>query len=102
MYYRMPYRMSPGKFFLMLAAACVPIIGQIVLTLLILKGSRSRLSSILWIVAVWLVPHLGPLAYVLFGQPGVSKRMRLTTLLVLVAVALVGFLLSAVVYALLH
>jgi len=102
MYYRMPYRMSPGKFFLMCASACVPIIGQIVLTVLILKGSRSRLSSILWIVAVWLVPHLGPLAYVLFGQPGVSKRMRLTTLLVLVAVALVGFLLSAVVYALLH
>jgi len=91
-----------GKFLLLLVAAFVPLIGQIVLSVLILKEARSRLSTILWIVVVWLVPNLGPLAYVLFGQQGVSMRRRLTVLLVLTAVAVVGFLLQALVYALLH
>jgi Phospholipase_D-nuclease N-terminal len=94
--------MSSGKFILLLLVACVPLIGQIVLTVLILKGARSRPSGILWAVAVWLVPHLGPLAYVLFGQPGTSMQIRLIAPLVLVAVALAGFLLVAAVYALLH
>jgi hypothetical protein len=102
MYYRMRYRMPFGEFLLLLVLACVPFVGQIVLTVLILKESRSRLSTILWIIVVWLVPNLGPLAYVLFGQPGVSTRMRLTVLLVLVVVALVGFLLQALLYALSH
>lgn len=102
MYYTMRPRVPLGKFLALLALALAPVIGQIVLTILILKEASSRLGSFAWIAVVWMVPHLGPLAYVLFGLPGVSRRQRITTLLVLLTVALVGFLLSAAVYALLH
>lgn len=101
MYYRTRYRIASGKFLLLLILAFVSILGQVVLTLQILKD-RSGLSAILWIAAVWLAPPLGPLAYVLFGMPGVSNRMRLLGLLVLLGFALVGFILAAMGHALLH
>jgi len=85
-----------GKYLLLCFLACLPFVGQIILTVLILQESRASARALLWIAVVWLVPNLGPLAYVLLGRPELSGRQAFTTLLVLLVLALVGLLLLAV------
>lgn len=86
---------SLGKYLLLGFLACLPLVGQIILTILILQESRSRASALLWILAVWLMPYLGPFAYVLLGRPELSGRQAFTILLALAVLALVGLLLFA-------
>ncbi len=73
-----------------------PVVGQMLITLLILNEARSRLSIVLWVILVWVIPIFGPLAYVLLGKPGMLWRQRLFILLVLLIFILLVLLIYAV------
>jgi hypothetical protein len=51
----------------------VPIVGHIILTLMIIQDDLSDLEKVIWLIAVWLGPVIGPLLYLLVGQ----RRNRL-------------------------
>ncbi len=53
---------------LFLIIVFLPLVGQIILTLMIFEDEHSPSMTILWLVVVWLIPFLGPLMYLLFGQ----------------------------------
>jgi len=91
-----------GKYLPLLLLAAIPFVGQIILTILILQEFRSRTSAILWIMLVWLVPYLGPFAYIVLGNQGVSRVQYRTILLVLTLIALLGVVLGAVGLAVRH
>jgi hypothetical protein len=55
--------------------------------MVILNEARARLSVVLWIILVWMIPIFGPLAYALPGFPGRLRRQRLVMLLVLLICA---------------
>jgi hypothetical protein len=46
----------------------IPLLGQIVLSIDILREKLSIGERFLWLPAVWLFPVLGPLLYLLLGQ----------------------------------
>lgn len=70
-------RTSSGGGCLSLVAAViiilVPIVGDIACTVFILNDDLSTVEKVLWIVAVWLLPWIGRLLYLLVGQ----RRNRL-------------------------
>ncbi len=70
-------RTSSGGGCLSLAAAViiilVPIVGDIACTVFILNDDLTVVEKVLWIVAVWLLPWIGRLLYLLVGQ----RRNRL-------------------------
>jgi hypothetical protein len=51
----------------------IPIVGDIACTVYILGDDLSTVEKVLWILAVWLLPWVGRLLYLLVGQ----KRNRL-------------------------
>jgi hypothetical protein len=51
----------------------VPIVGDIACTIFILNDDLSTMEKVLWIIAVWLLPWIGRLLYLLVGQ----RRNRL-------------------------
>jgi hypothetical protein len=53
---------------LFLVIVFLPLVGQIILTLMIFEDEHSPSGSLLWLLVVWLLPFLGPLMYLLFGQ----------------------------------
>ena len=53
---------------LFLVIVCFPILGQIILTLMIFEDAHRLSGTVLWLAVVWLIPFLGPLLYLLFGQ----------------------------------
>lgn len=73
----------------MLIMTCFAFIGYGLVTALHFQESRSRLRFLLWGMVIWLVPILGPIFYVLLGDPHMTVRRRLTMLLALAAFALV-------------
>jgi hypothetical protein len=46
----------------------VPVVGHIILTIMVFEDDHSLASAALWLAVIWLIPFLGPLLYVLFGQ----------------------------------
>ena len=45
-----------------------PLVGHIILTLMILGDDLTTGEKILWLIAIWAVPVVGPLFYLLLGQ----------------------------------
>jgi Phospholipase_D-nuclease N-terminal len=80
-----------GKSLLEMVIACIPLLGQLRLTFLIVQEKRGEWSQGLWLIAVWLLPYGGPLAYLLLGRTG-RRGEAWISLLVLIA-AFVVFLL---------
>lgn len=58
-----------------LSLVCIflPLIGHILLTFMIANDYMTLTEKIIWLVAVWAIPVLGPLLYLLVGQ----RRNRL-------------------------
>lgn len=80
-----------GKALLEMVFACIPFIGQIGLTFMILKEKRGEWTVGPWLVAVWLLPYGGPLAYLLLGRPG--RRLEAWISLLILVLAFLVFLL---------
>ncbi|WP_069805172.1 PLD nuclease N-terminal domain-containing protein [Thermogemmatispora onikobensis] len=53
---------------LFLIIVFVPIVGHIIETFMILEDDHSAAGKLLWLAVIWLIPFLGPLLYLLFGQ----------------------------------
>lgn len=53
---------------LFLVLVFVPVVGHIILTMMVLEDDHSLAGTSLWLVMIWLLPFLGPLLYLLFGQ----------------------------------
>jgi hypothetical protein len=58
---------------LILVSVFLPLIGHILLTFMIANDYMTLTEKIIWLVAVWAIPVLGPLLYLLVGQ----RRNRL-------------------------
>lgn len=61
---------------LVFVTVAIPIVGHIILTFMIVQDDLSTLEKVLWLIAVWAIPFLGPLLYLALGQ----KRNRLLAL----------------------
>jgi hypothetical protein len=46
----------------------VPILGHIIATIMLFEDDHSAAGTVLWLALIWLVPFLGCLLYLLFGQ----------------------------------
>ncbi len=46
----------------------LPIIGQVILTLMVFEDQHSPSAMLLWLVLIWVIPFFGPFLYLLFGQ----------------------------------
>lgn len=59
----------------LVAIVCIflPVVGHIILTVMIVRDELSVGHKIVWLLAVWLVPFVGPFLYLLVGQ----RRHRL-------------------------
>jgi hypothetical protein len=60
-----------GCFFnslLFLVIVFVPLVGQIIETVMVLQDQHSPLGMLFWLLIIWLVPFVGPFLYLLFGQ----------------------------------
>lgn len=53
---------------LFLIIVLFPILGQVILTIMVFEDEHSPMGTLLWLVLIWLVPFVGPLLYLLFGQ----------------------------------
>ncbi len=54
---------------LFLVIVFIPVVGHIIETFMVLEDDHSTAGTILWLVVIWSTPFLGPLLYLLFGQP---------------------------------
>jgi hypothetical protein len=45
-----------------------PVVGQVLLTFMVLGDELTAAEKILWLIAIWAVPIIGPLFYLLLGQ----------------------------------
>ena len=60
-----------GCFFntlLFLIIVFIPVVGHIIETIMVLQDEHTGLGMLLWLLLIWLVPFVGPLLYLLFGQ----------------------------------
>lgn len=53
---------------LFLVIVFVPIVGHIILTVMVLEDDHSPAGMLGWLLFIWLIPFIGPLCYLLFGQ----------------------------------
>ena len=53
---------------LFLVIVFIPIVGHIIETVMILQDDHSPIGMLGWLLLIWLVPFVGPLLYLLFGQ----------------------------------
>ena len=58
---------------LLLVVVLIPVVGHIILTIMILRDDLSTVEKLLWIILVWVLPIVGPLLFLIFGQ----RRNRL-------------------------
>ncbi|MBV9712493.1 MAG: PLDc_N domain-containing protein [Ktedonobacteraceae bacterium] len=60
-----------GCFFntlLFLVIVFIPGVGHIIETVMILQDDHTPVGMLAWLLLIWLVPFIGPLLYLLFGQ----------------------------------
>lgn len=60
-----------GCFFnslLFLVIIFIPLVGHIIETVMVLQDDHSSLGMLGWLLVIWLIPFIGPLLYLLFGQ----------------------------------
>lgn len=53
---------------LFLVLVFIPVLGHIILTVMVLQDDHSPLGMFIWLLFIWLVPVVGPLCYLFFGQ----------------------------------
>lgn len=53
---------------LFLIIVFVPLLGHIIETVMVLQDDHTPLGMLAWLLVIWLLPFLGPLLYLLFGQ----------------------------------
>lgn len=53
---------------LFLICVFVPVVGHIIETIMVLEDEHSPSGTILWLAIIWLIPFVGALLYLLFGQ----------------------------------
>ncbi|HEY4382937.1 MAG TPA: PLD nuclease N-terminal domain-containing protein [Ktedonobacteraceae bacterium] len=46
----------------------IPIVGHIIETVMVLQDDHSPIGMVVWLLIIWLIPFVGPLLYLLFGQ----------------------------------
>jgi len=46
----------------------IPVVGHIIETIMVLEDDHSLAGKALWLAVIWLIPFIGPLLYLLFGQ----------------------------------
>ena len=61
---------------LFLVIVFLPLVGQFILTLMVLEDGHSPSGTVLWLVVIWAIPFIGPLMYLLFGQQS-ARRGRI-------------------------
>jgi hypothetical protein len=60
-----------GCFFntlLFLVIVLIPGVGHIIETVMIIQDDHKPVGMLAWLLLVWLIPFVGPLLYLLFGQ----------------------------------
>ena len=57
---------------LFLIIVFIPLVGHVIETVMVLQDDHSAVGILGWLLIIWLIPFLGPLLYLLFGQ----KRTR--------------------------
>lgn len=53
---------------LFLIIVFIPLVGHIIETVMVLQDDHSPLGMLGWLLVIWLIPFIGPLLYLLFGQ----------------------------------
>ena len=53
---------------LFLIIVFIPLLGHIIETVMVLQDDHSPLGMLGWLLVIWLIPFIGPLLYLLFGQ----------------------------------
>jgi hypothetical protein len=43
-------------------------VGHIIETVMVLQDDHSPVGMLVWLLIIWLIPFVGPLLYLLFGQ----------------------------------
>ncbi len=46
----------------------IPVVGHIIETVMVLQDEHTGLAMLGWLLVIWLIPFIGPLLYLLFGQ----------------------------------
>lgn len=64
-----------GNTLLFLIIVFIPIVGHIIETIMVLEDDHSPAGTALWLAVIWLIPFIGPLLYLLFGQTGPRRVM---------------------------
>ena len=60
-----------GCFFnslLFLLIVFIPLLGHLIETVMVIQDDHSPLGMLGWLLIIWLIPFIGPLLYLLFGQ----------------------------------
>jgi hypothetical protein len=60
---------------LFLVIVFIPILGHIIETIMVFEDDHSLAGTVLWLAVIWLLPFVGPLLYLLFGQTGPRRVM---------------------------
>lgn len=53
---------------LFLIIVFIPLLGHVIETVMVLQDDHSALGMLVWLLVIWLIPFIGPLLYLLFGQ----------------------------------
>ena len=53
---------------LFLIIVFIPLLGHVIETVMVLQDDHSPLGMLGWLLVIWLIPFIGPLLYLLFGQ----------------------------------
>jgi hypothetical protein len=53
---------------LFLIIVFIPVLGHIIETVMIAEDDHSLGGKVIWLLLIWLIPFVGPLLYLLFGQ----------------------------------
>jgi hypothetical protein len=57
-----------------LIALFIPVLGQILATIMVIRDNLSLASRALWLVIIWIFPFLGPLLYMFFARQRQNRR----------------------------
>ncbi|HLI69464.1 MAG TPA: PLDc N-terminal domain-containing protein [Ktedonobacteraceae bacterium] len=53
---------------LFLIIVFIPLVGHVIETVMVLQDDHTGLGMLGWLLVIWLIPFIGPLLYLLFGQ----------------------------------
>lgn len=53
---------------LFLIIVFIPLVGHVIETVMVLQDDHTAIGMLGWLLIIWLIPFVGPLLYLLFGQ----------------------------------